>query len=97
MWHIRFDAVWHIITDEVIRFVMDIPGNVVENNTNKTRLERRVVRNTDEVIHFVMDILGNVTESNTNKTCLERRVMLRLTQPMSVVVTVTVLKKVWRR
>ena len=51
---------------------------------------------TDEVIRFIMDIPDDGVESS-NKTCLERRGMLSLTQPMSMVVTVIIQKKVLRR
>ena len=48
---------------------------------------------TDEVIHFIMDRFLAVELKATKKTCLERRGILSFIQPMSVVVTVSIQKK----
>ena len=47
---------------------------------------------THDVINFVMDILGSAVTTK-KATILESRGMLKLTRPVSVVVTVTVQKK----
>lgn len=51
---------------------------------------------TDKVIHFIMNIPGNGIESNEENMFKEEG-MPSFTQPMSMVVTVTMLRKVLRR
>ena len=56
---------------------------------------------TDEMINFIRDILGNGVESNKgtyiHKMNLERMGMPGFTQQLSIVVTVTIQKKVLRK